>query len=103
MISAALAVAGARVSFAADAVPAVLPAAPVAAVESPAPASDAVLVTVNGESITRGDLDREMDAALARFAGRVPAEQIAAQRQRMEKDALDAMVVKRMLSEAIAS
>ncbi len=100
MFAAALTLALARLSVAEDVAP---PAPAPAATESVSPAPAEVLVTVNGQAITRGDLDRELDAAMARFAGRASPEQIAQQKQRLEKEALEAMVTKRLLNDAIAA
>jgi len=80
--------------------------APVAipGVSAQSPSATGDVVTVNGESLTRADLDKEMDmiSASPQFAS-MPPEQAGMIRQQMESRVVDRFVSQQLLSSAAAA
>jgi len=67
-------------------------------------AEDKVLVTVNGFAITQSQVDAKIKPQLAQMAARgsqVPPQYIEQMKERMKKEAVDKMVIERLLDEKV--
>ena len=62
-----------------------------------------VLATVNETTITRGELDKEIDTMLTRMQGRVPPERIGQMRAQLEEKMLGNLVNRRVLLDKVAA
>ncbi|MCF7849110.1 MAG: peptidylprolyl isomerase, partial [Kiritimatiellales bacterium] len=60
------------------------------------------LVRVNGEPITRGELNQVLYAAMQQFAQRVPPDQIEGMRARMADNVKEQLITKKLVDAAIA-
>jgi peptidyl-prolyl cis-trans isomerase C len=85
------------------AAPDAAPAAPAAVARvpaAPATAPDEVLVQVNGEPVTRGEVDKKIDTFVGPQLAMVPAEQRDQVRAQLTGRVLDEMVTQTLLSQA---
>jgi len=64
---------------------------------------DAVVVRVNGEDITRGEVMEMMDMAMRQFAGRVPPEQLQKMQSQIYAKIKDDLITKKLISAAVAA
>ncbi len=78
---------------------------PVAAATEPtAPAVDKVLVTINGSDITESQVDAKIKPQLDQMAARnakVPPQFVEQMKERMKKDAIDKMIIEKLLDEKV--
>lgn len=58
---------------------------------------DEVVVRVEGEDITRGELMREVDMLMGRMRGQVPPQQMAAMREEIVQGAIENLITRRLL------
>ncbi|MCB1069284.1 MAG: peptidylprolyl isomerase [Verrucomicrobia bacterium] len=63
---------------------------------------DEVVATVNGESITRGELDKEIAQVLTRMGSQMPPERIQQMRGQVESQMLDSLVTRKVLIDKVA-
>ena len=61
-----------------------------------------VLVRVNGDEITRGDIQEVMEAAMRQMAGQVPPQQLQQMQAEMYQRIRDDLITKKLLDAAIA-
>lgn len=76
-----------------------------AQVSIPSPAAvdpDTVIATVNGEDITRADLDEEIGKVMERMRGQMPPERIAQIRGQVESQMLETLVTRKVLLDKVA-
>jgi peptidyl-prolyl cis-trans isomerase C len=74
---------------------------PVAETLAPAANPTSVVVKVDGFPITRGEVDQEVMAFLARAQGRVPPERLSQMRPQLEEQARENLVTRRLLEVAV--
>lgn len=63
---------------------------------------DAVVIRVNGEEITRGEIMEVMEMAMQQFAGRVPPEQMQMLQGQLYNQVKNDLITKKLLSAAVA-
>lgn len=63
----------------------------------------AVLIRVNGEEITRGDIQKVMDAAMRQMGGQVPPQQLQQMKAQMFERIKNDLITKKLLDAAIAA
>lgn len=63
----------------------------------------AVVVRVNGEDITRGEIMEAMNATLQQLAGRVPPEQLQQMQANLYNNIQDQLITKKLLDAAVAA
>jgi len=64
---------------------------------------DAVLVRVNGEEITRGDVQKLMAAAMQQVAGQVPPQQLQQMQTQMYNNVREQLITKKLMDAAIVA
>jgi len=64
---------------------------------------DAVLIRVNGEEITRGDIQEVMAVAMQQVAGQVPPQQLQQMQAQMYQRIRDDLIAKKLLDAAMAT
>jgi peptidyl-prolyl cis-trans isomerase C len=64
---------------------------------------NAVVVRVNGEDITRGEIQKIMDAAMQQAAGQVPPQQMQQMQAQMYQRITDDLITKKLMDAAIAA
>ena len=62
----------------------------------------AVVVRVNGEDITRGEITKLLDQVMQQFAGRVQPQQMQTMRAQMYERVKDQLITKKLLDKAVA-
>ena len=68
----------------------------------PAASPTAVVARVDDQIVTRGEVDKEVAAYMARYQGRVPPEQLAQRRPQLEEQARENLIIRRLLETAVA-
>lgn len=63
----------------------------------------AVLVRVNGEEITRGDVQQELDLALRQFGGQIPPQQLQQMEASMRQRITDSLITRTLLDAAVTA
>lgn len=58
---------------------------------------NAVVIRVEGEDVTRGEVMREIDMLMSRMRGQVPPQQMAAMREEIMQGATENLIVRRLL------
>ncbi len=62
-----------------------------------------VMIRVNGEEITRGEIDEAMGLAMQQMAGRVPPEQLQQMQAQMYNNLKEQLITKKLMDAAIAA
>ncbi len=65
--------------------------------------TNAVIVRVNGEDITRGEIQEVMEAAMQRMAGQVPPQQLQQMQAQMYQRIKDDLITKKLMDAAVAA
>jgi peptidyl-prolyl cis-trans isomerase C len=62
---------------------------------------DAVVVRVNGEDITRGEIQQVLDMAMRQAAGQIPPQQLQQMQEQMSQRILEDLITKTLLDQAV--
>lgn len=75
------------------------PAAPVVQAAAPDADGDAIVVDVNGKTLTRGQMREQVNERMQRMGGQVPADKLASFEPRLSAQVIDEFVVRTLLND----